>query len=127
MRLALVQQHATADKAENLARGLEAVREAARQGAELICFAELAFEPFYPQRPSDGSHRDLAELIPGSITEALCTLAVKLGVVIVPNLYERAKDSTFDTSPIIDADGRILGLSRMNHIPDYEAFHEKTY
>lgn len=127
MRIALVQQHTTTDKAENLARGLEAVREAARQGAELVCFAELAFEPFYPQRSSDGNHYELAEPIPGAITDALCSLAKKLGVVIVPNLYEQAKDDTFDTSPIIDADGRILGLSRMNHIPDYKGFHEKTY
>ncbi len=127
MRIVLVQQHATSDKAENLERGLKAVREAAHQGAELVCFAELAFEPFYPQRPSDGNHRDLAEPIPGSITDALCALAVKLGVVIVPNLYECDGEDTFDTSPIIDADGRILGASRMNHIPDYEAFHEKTY
>ena len=127
MRIALVQQHATSDKAENLARGLEAVREAARQGAELVCFAELAFEPFHPQRPSDGDHRDLGESIPGSITDAMCALAKELGVVIVPNLYECTGEDTFDTSPIIDADGRMLGVTRMNHIPDYEGFHEKTY
>ena len=71
MRIALVQQHATIDKADNLKRGLDAVREGARQGAELVCFAELAFELFYPQRPSDGSQRDLAEPIPGPITDAL--------------------------------------------------------
>ena len=127
MRIALVQQHATTDKAENLNRGLEAVREAARQGAKLVCFAELAFEPFYPQRPSDGNHRDLAEPIPGSITDAFCALAKELGVVIVPNLYERTKDSACDTSPVIDCDGHILGVTRMNHIPDYDGFHEKTY
>lgn len=127
MRIALIQQHATADKKENLARGMAAVRTAAGQGAELISFAELAFEPFYPQRPSNGNHRDLAEPIPGPTTDAFCTLAKEWGVVIVPNLYERAGDETYDTSPVIDADGRILGLSRMNHIPDYESFHEKTY
>jgi len=127
MRLALVQQHVTADKAENLTRGLEAVREAARQGAQLVCFAELAFERFYPQRPSDGTHHDLAESIPGPVTDAFCNLAKELGVVIVPNLYEQAGDQTFDTSPIIDSNGHLLGLSRMNHIPDYEGFHEKTY
>jgi len=127
MRLALIQQHTTSDKAENLARGLEAVREAARQGSQLVCFAELAFEPFYPQRPSDGTHRDLAESIPGPTTDAFCRLAKELNVVIIPNLYEQADDQTFDTSAIIDANGHLLGLSRMNHIPDYEGFHEKTY
>jgi len=127
VRIALIQQQATIDKRMNLKRGVAAVREAVRQGAKLVCFAELAFEPFYPQRPSAGSHRDLAETIPGPITDAFCDLATELGVVIVPNLYERTDDAAYDTSPVIDADGRILGLSRMNHIPDYEGFHEKTY
>jgi predicted amidohydrolase/GNAT superfamily N-acetyltransferase len=127
MKLALIQQHATTDKAENLARGLAAAREAAAQGAELICFAELAFEPFYPQRPSDGNNLELAEPIPGPITDAFCGLAKELGVVIVPNLYEKDEETTYDTSPIIDADGRLIGAQRMVHIPDYPGFHEKTY
>ena len=127
MRIALIQQHATLDKQENLARGLAAAREAAAQGAELVCFAELAFEPFYPQRPSDGHHRDLAESIPGPVTEAFQSLAKEVGVVVVPNLFELTESETYDTSPVIDADGRLLGVTRMNHIPDYEGFHEKTY
>ena len=61
MKIALVQQRATADKSSNLDRGLRAVKIAAWQGAELICFAELAFEPFYPQGPADGGgYRDAA-------------------------------------------------------------------
>src|SRR5437762_1623142 len=52
MRIALVQQHATTDKAANVARGLRAFQEAARHGARVVAFAELAFEPFYPQVPA---------------------------------------------------------------------------
>jgi tetratricopeptide (TPR) repeat protein len=44
-----VQQHATSDRDDNLARGLAAVDEAAAAGAKVVCFAELAFTPFYPQ------------------------------------------------------------------------------
>ena len=127
MRIALVQQHATLDREDNLARGVEAVRRAASEGAELICFAELAFEPFHPQTPPDGDPAEWAETIPGPITEVLCGVAKELGVVIVPNLYERAGDRTFDTSPVIDADGRLVGAARMAHIPDYPGFHEKSY
>jgi len=127
VRIALVQQHATADKAENLRRGLAAAREAAARGADLICFAELAFEPFYPQHPAATRPCDTAEPIPGPITEAFCSLAKELGVVVVPNLYERAGEETFDTSPVIDQNGRILGVQRMIHIPDYPGFHETSY
>jgi len=127
MRVALVQQKATKDKSENLSRGIAAIRKAAAQGAQLVCFAELAFEPFYPQRPSDGGHLELAEPVPGPTTDALRTLAQELHIVIIPNLYERDGNAAYDTSPVIDADGRLLGAQRMVHIPDYDGFHEKTY
>jgi predicted amidohydrolase len=132
MKIALIQQHASADKVHNLRRGLAAARAAAQNGAEVLCFAELAFERFYPQVPADqqdwaADARDLAESIPGPTTQAFQSLAAELGVVIVLNLYERDGAQAFDTSPVIDADGKLLGRTRMVHITDYEAFHESGY
>lgn len=132
MKIALVQQHAGANKANNLERGLTAVRAAAQAGSQVICFAELAFEPFYPQLPANAQHwaenvRDLAESIPGPTTDCFRALAAELDVVIVLNLYERDGEQAFDTSPVIDADGSLLGCTRMVHITDYEAFHESGY
>src|SRR5690349_19599770 len=106
MRLALVQQHATADKAENVARGLRAFEAAARAGADLVCFAELAFERFHPQYPAGPAARELAEPVPGPVTDAFAAKARELGVVAVLNLFERDGDRTFDCSPVIDADGQ---------------------
>jgi len=48
-------------------------------------------------------------------------------VVIVLNLYERDGDRAFDSSPVMDADGKLLGVTRMVHITDYACFHEKGY
>ncbi len=127
MNIALVQQRATADKKSNLERGLQAVRTAAGKGAELVCFAELAFEPFYPQTPADGSELRLAEPVPGPTTEVFQHLAAELGVVVVLNLYERAGDLAYDCSPVIDADGSLLGRTRMIHITEYPCFHEQGY
>ncbi len=127
MKIALVQQTASADKKDNLQRGLEALSEAASQGAELICYAELAFEPFYPQRPAASDVRELAEPVPGPTTEAFCAKAAELGVVVVLNLFERSSDQTFDSSPVIDGDGKLLGRTRMIHITDYACFHEQGY
>ncbi|MCG8420749.1 MAG: carbon-nitrogen hydrolase family protein [Proteobacteria bacterium] len=126
-RIALVQQHASHDKRDNLARGLTALREAAANGAQLIAYAELSFERFYPQRPARGRVADLAEPIPGPVTEALCAAARELGVVVVPNLFELDGEQTFDTSPVIDADGSLIGRTRMVHITNYEHFHETDY
>jgi len=127
MRIALVQQHATADRKNNLARGLAALEEAAKNGADLVCFAELAFEPFYPQRPTAEDPKDLAQEVPGPVTESVAQKAADLGVVVVLNLYERDGDHCFDCSPVIDADGSLLGRTRMVHITDYPCFHEQGY
>lgn len=127
MKIAAVQQHAGPDRRENLERGLEALERAAANGASLVCYAELAFEPFYPQRPAGEHHHELAEEIPGAVTRAFCERAEKLGVVVVLNLYERAGQQCFDTSPVIDADGKLLGRARMVHITDYPCFHERGY
>lgn len=127
MRIALVQQRATEDREENIARGLAALDSAARQGAEVVCFSELAFERFYPQYPAAEGFEDKAEAIPGPLTELFMARARDLGIVVVLNLFEREGNRCFDTSPVIDADGTLLGKTRMIHITDYEFFHEKGY
>jgi N-carbamoylputrescine amidase len=127
MRIALVQQHATRDKAENIARGLRAFEEAARHGAALVAFAELAFEPFYPQHPAGPASRALAEPVPGPLTDAFAAKAKEFGVVAVLNLFERDGERTYDCSPVIDADGALLGRTRMVHITEYACFHEQGY
>jgi N-carbamoylputrescine amidase len=127
MKIALIQQRATEDRADNRRRGLAAVVEAAAQGARIVCFAELAFEPFYPQEVATSAVLELAEPIPGPTTKDFAALAADLGVVIVLNLFERDVDRTYDSSPVIDADGRVLGTTRMVHITEYTCFHEQGY
>ncbi len=126
-RIALVQQRAGTDRRDNLARGLDALSRAAREGARLVAYAELAFEPFWPQRRAGDDVARLAETVPGPVTEAFCRRARELGVAVVLNLFERDGDRTFDCSPVIDADGTLLGRTRMVHITDYEGFHEQGY
>jgi N-carbamoylputrescine amidase len=65
--------------------------------------------------------------VPGPITEAFAKRAAELGVVVVLNLFERDGDETYDCSPVIDADGALLGRTRMVHITDYACFHEQGY
>ncbi len=127
LKIALVQQHASEDPAENTERGARALREAARAGAGLVAFAELAFTRFYPQFPSTGDALARAETIPGPTTDLFCRLAKETGVVIALNLFERLGDRTFDASPVIDADGSILGVTRMMHIMEGPKFHERGY
>ena len=110
-----------ADVAGNVQRAVAATRRAAAGGASLVAFAELAFTPFYPQRPAAGDVRTLAEPVPGPTTDVFTALARELGIVVVLNLFERDGDRTFDCSPVIDADGTLLGRTRMVHITEYSS------
>ncbi|MEW6323335.1 MAG: nitrilase-related carbon-nitrogen hydrolase [Acidobacteriota bacterium] len=127
MQIALIQQHATRDKAANVARGLASLETAARAGARVACYAELAFEWFHPQQPAGAAFRDLAEPLDGPTVSAFQARARELGIVTVLNLFERDGDRTFDSSPVIDADGSLLGVTRMIHITEYACFHEQGY
>lgn len=130
MNVALVQHAPTSSRAEAVSRGVQALATAADQGAELVIFPELSFTPFYPRRPITDrpeSALDLAEPVPGPTTEALAQAAADHGVVVVFNLMERDGERTFDTSPVLDADGALLGRTRMMHITEYEHFHEQGY
>ncbi len=127
MKIALVQQKAGHDREDNRARGLAAVDEATRNGAGIICFAELAFERFYPQVRVTDENLAFAEPIDGSTVKRFQEKAKLHGVVIVLNVFERDGEVTYDTSPVIDSDGSLLGSTRMVHITDYDCFHERGY
>jgi len=127
IKIALIQQHATKDNDDNLQRGVAAYESAARRGAQLIAFAELGLTHFYPQHPATGDVAQLAESIPGPTTALFAELARKWAVVTVLNLFEKHASRTFDASPVIDADGALLGVTRMVHIFDAPCFFEKGY
>jgi beta-ureidopropionase len=127
MKIALVQQHATGDKADNIARAVSALEEAASNGAKLVAYAELSFDYFLPQHPATKETLDMAETVPGPVTELFSEKAEELGVVVVLNLLESDHGRRFDTTPVIDADGRIVGKTRMVHVIEAPCFHEKGY
>jgi N-carbamoylputrescine amidase len=127
MKIALIQQSASLSKENNIKKGADAIRSAAMQGAKIICFSELAFTPFYPQKKASSDYKNLAETIPGPTTKIFSDLAKELHIVIILNLYEYDNGKTYDSSPVINVDGEILGVTRMIHITDYEFFYEKDY
>ncbi len=129
MRIALAQLSAGPDRTANLARVLDVMGEARRAGAELIAFPEVILDRFFPQVPDDREALELAEPIPGPTTERISERARELGLVTVFNLYELDPETgrRFDSSPVFDADGRLLGVTRMLHITDFEGCHEQSY
>jgi N-carbamoylputrescine amidase len=118
----------TADPAENLAKAVAGVRDAASAGAQLVCLPEL-FRTLYIGQREDPSLFDLAEAIPGGpSTEALTKAARDGGIVVIASLFERRAAGLYhNTAVTIDSDGQVLGLYRKMHIPDDPAYYEKYY
>jgi len=127
VRIALAQQHASESIEDNVARGLDAMERARGAGADLIAFAELSFLRFFPAARRQAGAQAPAEPIPGPTTERFQRKARELGLVTLINLYEADGERRFDASPVIDADGSLLGVTRMLHITDFTGFHEQDY
>jgi len=125
--IGIVQDHATADVRDNIARSERLVREAARRGAQIVCLKELFNAPYFCK--SQQSDRfDLAEPIPGPSTDAMQALARELAVVIIVPVFERQAAGLYrNSAAIIDADGALLGVYHKMHIPDDPLFNEKYY
>ena len=128
MRIALIQSRATDDREENLRRALTSMGEARDAGADLVAFPELALDRFFPQYRVCGWADSVAEPIPGPTADRIADRSRELGLVTVFNQYEAgAEGRRFDSSPVFDADGTLLGVTRMIHITDYEGFHEQAW
>jgi len=127
VRLALIQNHCSEQRAENLARALDAMERAKNAGADIVAFPELAIDRFFPQHEASDA-RAVAETIPGPTADAIAQKAKALSLVTVFNMYEDNGDGRyFDSSPVFEADGSLLGITRMVHICDYTCFHEQAY
>jgi len=127
VKVGIVQMTCTAGKHENLQKAIIKVREAAEQGAQIICLQEL-FTSLYFCDVEDYDNFKLAETIPGPSTDELSKVAAQLGVVIIASLFEkRAQGMYHNTTAVLDADGAYLGKYRKMHIPDDPGFYEKFY
>lgn len=115
------------DPGENMEKAEWRIREAAGQGAQIVCLQEL-FRSQYFCREEDPALFDLAEPVPGPTTARLQELAGELRVVVVGSIFERRTAGVYhNTAVIVDADGALLGSYRKMHIPDDPLYYEKFY
>ncbi len=127
VKVGLVQMSCSGDKQANLLKAIDKVKEAAANGAQIVCLQEL-FTSLYFCDVEDYDNFKLAEPIPGPSTDSLSKVAKDLGVVIIASLFEkRAQGLYHNTTAILDADGVYLGKYRKMHIPDDPAYYEKFY
>ena len=126
-RVALVQTRCGPEPDKNFAHAVEFIREAAGQGAQIICLPEL-FRSQYFCQSEDHKNFALAEEIPGRSTLALGDVARENGIVIIASIFEKRSAGVYhNTAAMINDDGKLLGKYRKMHIPDDPLYHEKFY
>ena len=127
IRAALVQTSWTGDKESMIKVHEEYARQAAADGAKVICFQELFYGPYFCQ-VQDPQYYAYAESIPGPTVERFSALAAQLGIVMVLPIYEQEQPGVlYNTAAVLDADGTYLGKFRKTHIPQVKGFWEKFY
>ncbi len=127
LQIGLVQQHNTADTADNMHRLASSIEMLSRRGAQLIVLQELHNSLYFCQTEDVGQF-ELAESIPGPSTAFFGELANRHHVVLVTSLFERRAPGLYhNTAVVFDSDGHIAGQYRKMHIPDDPAYYEKFY
>jgi N-carbamoylputrescine amidase len=126
-RVGLVQMRCGPEPEQNVAHALEMIRQAARQGAQIVCLPELFRTQYFCQR-EDSALFDLAEPVPGPTTQAIAEAAKAAGVSVIASVFEkRAAGVYHNTAAVIDSSGSLRGIYRKMHIPDDPLYYEKYY
>jgi beta-ureidopropionase len=128
VRGALIQAEWTGDKESMIQKHVDYAKKAADQGAQVMCFQELFYGPYFCQ-VQDAEWYNLAEPIPdGPTTRLMQDVAKETGMVLIVPIYEEDGPGIYyNTAAVIDADGTYLGKYRKTHIPHLPGFWEKYY
>lgn len=126
MKIALAQIQMSDDKKENLKKSLSCLKEASENGADLIVYPELQLTKFFPQYPGmDVKNQSITQ--EDSVLQIFCDACREHHIMIVPNVYLEENGHFYDTSFLIDKQGKILGCQKMVHIAQAVQFYEQDY
>lgn len=101
---------------DNLQQMLETIECAGEYQPDLLCLSETIYD-----YGSNFGPADIAQPIPGKLSQLVCEKARQIRSYIVLNMYERDGEFIYNTSILIDRNGEIAGKYRKTHLPLYEA------
>ncbi|MGD8810289.1 MAG: nitrilase-related carbon-nitrogen hydrolase, partial [Gammaproteobacteria bacterium] len=116
--LAVTQMECGWDRARNVDRAEDLVRQAADRGAQVVLLQELFETPYFCPDEKEALFAEARPFDGNATIARMAALAADLGVVLPVSFFERAEGSYFNSLAMIDADGRVLELYRKSHIPE---------
>jgi len=127
LRVGIVQCALSDDRHENISRVVKLVRDAAKQGAQVIALPELFEGHYFCKLEHHDQFARARATDEDEAIKALTPLAKELNVVLPVSFFERNGQSYYNSVAVIDADGTNLGVYRKSHIPDGPGYEEKYY
>ena len=127
IKVAATQMSCAWDIDENIAKAEKLVRNAAKDGAQIILIQELFETPYFCQKEKPEYFNYAVELEVNKAVTHFRAVAKELQVVLPISFFERKNKAKYNSIAVIDADGEILGVYRKTHIPDGPGYEEKFY
>ena len=127
VKVSAIQMSMSEDKYSNIAKADSLVREAHKNGAQIILLPEL-FESLYFCKDKDNKYFSLANQRKNNkLIKHFSALAKELHVVILVSYFEKSKTDYFNSLVVINSDGTEMDNYRKTHIPDGPGYEEKFY
>lgn len=125
--VAITQMASDGDWRRNCDKAEALVRKAAAEGAQLVLLQELFDGDYFCIEQHARFFKNAHQLESHPTVKRFAALAKELGVVLPVSVFERAGNAHYNTTVIVDGDGRELGFYRKSHIPDGPGYQEKFY
>ena len=124
-KIAVVQMRAETDKKTNLKKILRYISQAARKGAVLCTFPEFMM-CYTPSSQSTLELASIAEKIDGEFVLSISEVAKQNSIQVVGTLYEKSPkpNRVYDTSFLVDKNGKVISTYRKIHLYDALGFKE---
>lgn len=125
-KIAAAQMKMSPNTDENYNKALSLIREAAENGAEMICFPEGQLSLYAPQYK--GLRAESFAVPPEHpYVRGLCRACREARIIAGAALNLLEDGRVYSAGMIISEDGEILGVGRKNHIVMAEHFYEQDY
>jgi N-carbamoylputrescine amidase len=108
-----------ASKKENIKKAINYIEKAAEDGANIILLQELFSVEYTPFGKEEVNIKifDYAEEIPGPTTDKISEKAKQHNIYIISPIYEKTLEGEYyNSAPLINPDGKILGVYRKTHV-----------
>jgi len=126
-KVAVVQMRAETDKKTNLKKILRYISQAASKGAVLCTFPEFMM-CYTPSSQSAKELANIAEKIDGEFVSSISEAAKQNSIQVIGTLYEKSPkpNRVYDTSFLVDKNGRVISRYRKIHLYDALGFKESV-